>query len=152
MSKPIAIIRKVEDSPDWLDQRLVEAYYHTSYQVSAMPFPAIRIGRLDPLLADWLEERHFQSFVFITAWNPFSRLRSLRENKRRNNQLRADLSTLARAVHSGVGIGDNNDWPPEESFWALDIDAEEAVRLGRKYGQNALVWWEKGGLPELWWL
>ncbi|MCB0577589.1 MAG: DUF3293 domain-containing protein, partial [Saprospiraceae bacterium] len=43
-------------------------------------------------------------------------------------------------------------WPAEESFWAFGIDAARAVALGRRYGQNALVWWEPGATPALWWL
>ena len=49
-------------------------------------------------------------------------------------------------------IGTDENWPPEESFWALDIPLEKAVELGRQFGQNAIVVWQNGGYPELWWI
>ena len=152
MSKPVAVIRKVEDSPDWLDRRLVEAYLRTSYQIKSKPFPPIRIGVTNPLLEGWLDEHHFKSYAFITAWNPFSKLLHLPENQRRNKDLETELKNTACFILPGFGIGEDDNWPPEESFFAPGIAAEDAIRLGRKYGQNAIVCWEKGGLPELWWL
>ncbi len=152
MSKPVIVIRKLEDSPDWFDRRLTLAYLDTDYRVFSAPFPPVRIGVENPEMDRWLEEKGCRSFVFITAWNPRSKPLSLRRNRWRNKQLETDLKTTAAFVLAGLGAGRDPAWPPEESFLAADLPAETAVGLGRKYGQNALVYREKGQTPELWWL
>ncbi len=152
MSKPVAVIRTLEDSPEWLDQRLVEAYLRTSYAIMLTDFPPIRVGEVNPVVEKWLDEQNCTTYAFITAWNPGSVLLSYDENMDRLDQLDDELKEICPRVYWGTGFGDSGEWEGEVSCWALDISAEDAVRLGRKYGQNAIVWWEKGGLPELWWL
>lgn len=191
MLKPLTIIRNLEDSPDWLDQKLLEAYWRTEYRVginnpapnpsptgrgdventeaslnvfstehTTSPLPVgeglgvgLRLTRAHPpALSDWLIAENIRTYAFITASNPRSKLLSEQENVLRNRTLERDLKKVSRFVFPGLGIGSDGNWPAEESFWALDISPENAVALGRKYGQNALVWWEEGGLPELWWL
>lgn len=151
MSKPIAVIRTLEDSPEWLDQRLVEAYLRTTYRV-LLPSFEIKIGEENVIFEKWLEEQNAEVFAVITAWNPRSKLLSEEENRLKNKDLEIELEKASRFVLPALNIPETNDWPPEESFFAFDISPDEAIRLGKKYEQNAIVWWEKGGVPELWWL
>lgn len=149
MLKPVAIIRKVEDSPDWLDQRLVEAYLRTVY---SLPDFDVTVGRNHCAFEKWLGEQGVKTFAFITASNPASRILSGSENTQKNKDLEADLQKVSRIVLPARHIALAGNWPPEESFWAGSISDENAILLGRKYGQNAIVRWKKGGVPELWWL
>lgn len=151
MSKPVAVIRNLEDYPDWLDRELVEAYLSTVYR-SIVPRFDIAIGPLDAALSHWLNERHIKTFAFITAWNPRSHAAPLETNRQQNAALESMLTAVATEVLPGIGIGTRGDWPPEESFWVLGISPEQAVRAGQHFSQNALVWWEDGGEAELWWL
>lgn len=151
MSKPIAVIGKLEDSPDWLDQSLVNAYLRTTYRVFSPQFD-IGIGTTNLSLENWLSEHGVTTYIFVTAWNPRSEMRPLAENQQRNKHLETELRKVARHVAPAIGIGADGDWPPEESFWATDISPENAVRLGEQFQQNAIVWWQKGCLPALWWL
>ena len=151
MLKPVAVIRKVEDSPDWIDRGLVTAYLRTDYTVLSVPFPPIRVGVANALFENWLHQRDFSTCAFITARNPCSITTPLAENQRKNKELETDLQQAARCVLPGLGIGSDNKWPPEESFCAGHIRAADVVRLCLKYRQNAIVWWEKGELPALWW-
>ena len=50
---------------------------------------------------------------------------------------------------SGRGIPDDSAWEPEESMLAIGVSREEALSLGRRFGQNAVVWGERGGGAEL---
>jgi hypothetical protein len=152
MLKPAAVIRKVEDSPDWLDQRLVEAYLRTAYVVVGPDIPPVRVGVPNPALERWLDDRQHTTFAFITAWNPGSVLLPAGENEKRLARLAADLRLVCPVLLEGWGRGDSGLWPAEASLAAIGISPEAAIRFGRRYGQNAVVWWEKGGLPELWWL
>jgi hypothetical protein len=36
-------------------------------------------------------------------------------------------------------VGDDNRWPPEDSYLVLDIGVEDAAELGRTHEQNAVV-------------
>lgn len=99
-----------------------------------------------------MEDNGCSTCAFITAWNPASKLLSHAENEQKNRMLEADLAPATNLVLPGTGLGDDGSWPGEKSFLACGITAAEAVRLGIKYGQNAIVWCEKGELPALWWL
>lgn len=149
MSKPDAVIRKVEDSPDWLDRRLVEAYLRTIYAVANFE---VNIGQCYLAFEKWLEEQGVKTYTFITAWNPASRILPKSENILRNNDLEAGLQKVSSIVLPARHIALAGNWPPEASFWAGDISDENAVLLGKKYDQNAIVWWKVGGVPELWWI
>lgn len=152
MLKPVAVIRKVEDSPDWLDRTLVAAYLRTSYAIHFSEFTPVRVGVPHPVLDAWMEDNGCRTCAFITAWNPRSQALDPAENDRINPLLEADLAPVSKRVLPGTGLGDDGRWPGEKSFLACGITAGDAVRLGIKYGQNAIVWCEKGELPALWWL
>lgn len=110
------------------------------------------IGQPAPDLESQLEAHDFRTFAFITAWNPASQMLDQWHNQWRNLQLEIELHPHCRLLRRGLGVGQEGDWPPEESFMCLNIPLEKAAELGRQFGQNAIVCWEKGGLPELWWL
>ena len=156
MSKPIVKIRNLEDSADWLDQRLVQAYLNTKYWAESIRTDDsgsfFEIGQNNAPFEKQLDEHGFQTFAFITAWNPGSQMLDQWHNQWRNLQLELELHPHCRLLRRGIGIGHEGDWPPEESFLALDIPLEKAVELAREFGQNAIVCWEKGGVPELWWV
>ncbi len=150
MSKPSAIITTLEDSVLLFDQQLVEAYLRTTYRV-LQPLFDLRIGVLNKDFDLWLAEQRVEHYTFITAWNPFSRKTSPEENQRRNEQLEKELQARSKQVLPAVGMGEG-EWPPEESFCALDLSVEAALRLGRQNEQNALVFGRTAAVPELWWL
>jgi len=49
----------------------------------------------------------------------------------------------------GVGRDPRGEWPAEPSVLVLGISRREAEILGRSYEQNAVVFVERGGAPEL---
>ena len=153
MSKPVVVIRNLEDSPQWLDRRLLTAYWQTEYRVSRPPGFVFQPGQhLPAAVADWLETRELWCWTFLSAWNPRSVLLPPSANAARHRQLESALHRLECVFWPAVGVGADGDWPPEESCWALNLPATEAVRLGRVFEQNAILHWEKGGVVELWWL
>jgi hypothetical protein len=77
-------------------------------------------------------------FAIITAWNPDHKELSLAENKARNESLKDDLITTGLHFYPSLGTG--TDGHSEESFTVEDIALDEAVRLGRKYGQYAIAY------------
>ncbi len=111
----------------------------------------MRIGVINKDFDLWLADQLVEQYTFLTAWNPFSRELSLEENRRRNELLEKELQVSSTRVLPAVGVGEGN-WPPEVSFCALNLSLEDALRLGRQFGQNALVFTRTGRTPELWWL
>lgn len=151
MLKPVAVITCLEDSPPSFDRRLLEAYLRTVYQVSGPPGFSFYTGdNISEMAEKWLAAKGCSSWAFITAWNPFSRPLPAEENRVRNNQLADELNRNGWLTYPGFGAGPDARWPPEESFWVLNIPPEEAVRLGKKFGQNALVWWDPSQPVRLW--
>lgn len=99
----------------------------------------IRIGRRHPDLDALLAGRGVHAWAFVTAWNPASRLLPDAENAVRQQRLRDDLAALRLTSFPGWGIPDRADWPPEASLLVLGLAEDDARRIGREHGQNAIV-------------
>jgi hypothetical protein len=129
-----------------ISKDLLEGYQATCYSI-LKPNIDIYIGRENEALQSFLNGRHFDSWCFITAWNPFSKALSLEENNVLNKKLEADL--INYVVFPGAGRDTLGDWPPEISFFVGNITKENAVFLGKKYEQNAIVYGEVEKMAEL---
>ena len=89
-----------------------------------------------------LDRHRATRWAFVTAWNPHSVSQPRDENDRRQAQLRRAVSRYT--VLPGEGIGPDGSWEPEESLMVLGISESEAVRLGREFGQLAIVAGKRG--------
>lgn len=153
MLKPVSILTQLEDSPPTIDRGLLTAYFRTVYRVDEPPGFAFFPGApVQPEAGEWLGRHKITNWAFLTAWNPRSIPLSPLENEHRNEQLALRILSGGWKYYSGIGIGADAGWTPERSFWIVNIPAEAAIRLGRAFDQNALVWWEKDKPVELWWL
>lgn len=129
---------------------LIEAYKRTQYLVHTKDgILALRVGQPSKELADLIHAAQAVSGTFITAENPFSEALAADENKARQAHLREDLIGLGAVVIDGAGQGDDPSWPAEASYAAIGISLEQACELGRKYLQNAIIWFDASGTPEL---
>jgi hypothetical protein len=99
----------------------------------------IRVGDVDPNLDDVLDARGATTWAYITAWNPQSRLLTRGENDWNQQSLRADLERAGFAVFEGHGEPPDANWEPEASLLVLGIEEADALALGAKYGQLAIV-------------
>ncbi len=157
MSKNIIIIQDETDIPEQLDRKLVETYLETSYWTELIRMDEqganLKIGHALPeSLELQVEEYQIKRFAFLTAWNPGSQPLDQWHNRWRNLNLELELHAHCRLLRRGLGVGTDSNWTPEESFLAVDIPLEKAVEIGREFGQNAIIAWQKGGVPELWWI
>lgn len=131
---------------------LERAYRATTYIVDDPEATiAIRIGEPCPRLDALLVERGVSDWAFVTAWNPGSVEIPSKNNELRGIALRNAVSEAGHACIGGRGVPDRDDWVPEESLLILGIGAAEAVALGRRYGQRAIVAGRAGGCAELHW-
>ena len=122
-----------------ITKELLQAYEATCFSIVA-PKIDIYLSKENVALQQFLMENHFTTWCFITAWNPFSNTLSLVDNIARNIELEKDLS--AYQVFSAEGKDALGIWPPEISFFVGNITKEQAVLLGKKYEQNAIVFGE----------
>lgn len=116
------------------------------------PRPAelvIKVGTATPALDALLAAQATASWCFVTAANPASERLPEAENLERNRVLLAELEAAGLVVWPGEGRGAEGTWPPEPSFLVLGLDRARARELGRRYGQNAVVFGEAGRPAEL---
>ena len=123
-----------------MHSELFEAYKNTTYLVySPIGEIDIRIGVMNPLLQQLLLNNSSESWVFITAYNPYSVMQNEDVNTLLNTQLERYLLEKQYLFFKGMGVGDDNSWEPESSFMVLNIRKEDAIKLGRQFKQNAIV-------------
>ena len=100
------------------------------------------VGSTNARLERLLERHAVDRWAFITAWNPASVELSREDNHRRQAELRSRLSEYI--VIPGEGVGRDPSWPPEPGLLVLGIPRKDAIRLGRGFGQLAIVAGHKG--------
>jgi hypothetical protein len=129
-----------------IPKELLEAYRNTQFMVFS-PAITIRIGEISESLERLLIAKGIREWVYITSINPYSRIHSKEENEQFFEALKEDVSPYTNYL--GEGVGTDPDWEAEKSLLILGIEREKAIELGKKYGQNAIVFGEAGGEAEL---
>jgi N-formylglutamate deformylase len=104
----------------------------------------IRPGETHPSLDRALEARGVTTWAYVTAWNPGSREIPRQENDARHERLKDDVSRLGFDAFEGWGEPADSAWAPEQSLLVLGLSADEALAIGRRYGQIAIVVGETG--------
>ncbi|MDX2006821.1 MAG: DUF3293 domain-containing protein [Meiothermus sp.] len=82
-----------------------------------------------------------RKFAIITAHNPQSEPLPEKENRQRNKALEQDLMSDSLEYTFSIGESPDGTWV-EEGFAVFDLELEKALKLGRKYGQHAILWGE----------
>lgn len=111
----------------------------------------IRIGQRHPRLDALFKEQSAGTWAYITACNPGSVNLPAEENDKRNAELVRYLELKGYRFFLGEGRPDKPGWDPETSVLVIGIEHEAAVRLGRDWGQNAIVIGRYEGGAELVW-
>jgi hypothetical protein len=138
----------MDNSSIVVDERLWEAYRNTIYAVSELGLE-LEIGIPNITLQNYLAANGFTRWAFITACNPGSVLLDDEQNAARHELLRQTLMQKNYLYFEGYGQGKTGDWPPETSFFVLEIDRETAKQMGKKFGQLAIVFGEWNAVAEL---
>ena len=130
-----------------MDNGLLSAYENTSFNVY-QPKISIRIGVINKELDNLLLTNQCETYAFVTAYNPYSALKTHEENRKLNEALFRDLIDEYQ-LFEGEGVGEDISWEPEKSFLVLGITLDDAKAIGVKYSQNAIVFGIIGEKPEL---
>lgn len=136
-----------------LSPELLASYKNADYVVfghqRGSPDLVIRIDRVNPALDELLAHNEAASAAFVTACNPRGEKKTYEENEAAAAALRASPALIGYAWFKGEGRDPERRWPAEPSLLIVGIPRKEAAQLGEALNQNAIVFVEKGGKPEL---
>ncbi|HET9482938.1 MAG TPA: DUF3293 domain-containing protein [Xanthomonadales bacterium] len=95
----------------------------------------VHVGERMPVLSGWPENL---PFALLTAWNPRSVPTPSDVNVAAQARLVAELERAGARVVDAVGRNAESSWV-EPSLLAPGLAVEDADRLARAYGQNAIL-------------
>jgi hypothetical protein len=127
----------------------IAAYRAALYVVFGTPELVLRIGEHNEDLDELLEVEGVTTAAYITAANPYGKPASAWQNEVANAALVELLGKAGHPCFEGEGRDPEKRWTPEKSVLAIGISRENAEAAGRAFGQNAIVFAEKGKPPEL---
>jgi hypothetical protein len=120
---------------------LVRAYREAIYIVNeGEEAISLRVGEVNHELAKFMRLRKVQTAAVLTAYNPYSQLKSLEENESSQAKLINALSLKSIAFINAIGTDSKGEWDSEPSVLALGISLQDAEILADEYGQNAFIW------------
>ena len=127
----------------------IDAYEKALYVVFGTPELVIRIGEPNPDLDELLDAEGAARAAFITAANPHGKAVGAWKNEVANAALVESLAKAGYRCFEGEGRDPQKRWTPERSALVVGIPRAEAESVGRAFGQNAIVFVERGRAPEL---
>ena len=128
---------------------LIAAYQKALYVVFGKPELVIRIGEPNPDLDELLEAEGAATAAYITAANPRGEVTTPWKNEIANAALVQTQTQAGYSCFEGEGRDTQGRWTPERSALVIGISRPDAEAVGRAFGQNAIVFLEKGRAPEL---
>ncbi|MGI4856703.1 MAG: DUF3293 domain-containing protein [Janthinobacterium lividum] len=146
---PARSARSVPPDASVVPADTVQAYRESDYRIAAVPPLVLRVDRASAALRALHAVHDVTSSVFLTACNPWGRLRDAEWNRQRQAELAVALRQQGFAVIDGIGRHPTNDWPGEPSFLVLGPDRAAALELGRRHEQNAVIWCDTDAVPRL---
>ena len=131
---------------------LQRVYRDTVYWIDAHPHAiAVRIDESNVQLDRLLAARSERRWIFITACNPRSKRSSSWRNHARQHALLQSVRRSGKRWLNGLGEGLDNEWLPEPSIVVFGLGPHAGRRLGRQFGQFAVVAGRLGGRAQLLW-
>jgi hypothetical protein len=131
----------------------LEAYRNAQYVVFGArrdaPDMVLRVGEPSADLDELLEADFATSAAFVSPGNRRGRRQTQSENAAAFLELNSLLNGTRYRRYPGEGRDPQGKWGAEASVLIVGIARAEAEALGRKLGQNAIVFAEKGRAPEL---
>ena len=131
------------------DPQLHDNYRSTDYLCQNFRInPGVQL----PEFQVFLQQNEWQSYVFVTAWNPFSeRQLTLVENHKAHEGLLKILLNDHLTFLPARAIDPTGVWPVEEGFFLFNLTLGKAISLGLQFGQNAILYGQAQGVPEILW-
>lgn len=132
-----------------IDPQTVQVYQETQYCVEAPTPFVMQVGVVCEPLCKLLHKMKADCATFITAFNPYSEEVAESINTERQMLLANELKKRSLVFMEGTGKHPSGDWAPEPSFFVVGLSLEAAKNLAKEYQQNAIVWVDSDGVPQL---
>ncbi|WP_061159894.1 nitrile hydratase accessory protein [Caballeronia temeraria] len=142
--QPIVLKRTHE-----LPAATLDAYHAAIYRIEAQPPIDMKIGAANAAVESLLAEQGVESAVFVTAFNPFGRVLTPAENAARQRALTGRVAEMGLRALPGAGIDPMNVWIAEASLFVPGATRETADTLMTSFEQNAVIYVDGSGLPQL---
>lgn len=112
----------------------------------------LRVGRKSAWLDCWLAEAGEQHWVWVTADNPGAVLDGAERNAAAQSVLLARLARWGLNVMPMSAVADAGDWPVEYGYLCCGVGVSKARRIGREFGQLAVLAGTRKGRVRIIWL
>ena len=132
-----------------IENSLIEAYENTNYYIYHDTEITINIAKKNIDLINLFKDKNLISASIITAYNPFSKIMTEEQNLSAQLQLKKMIEDSNLSYLDAIGQDIKKEWLGEPSFFIENISKENAIKLGKKFNQNAIVWVDKNLIPEL---
>lgn len=132
-----------------ISPELLTAYENADYVVFLKQEIVLRIGEPSPRLDALLEEAGAATAAYLSAANPRGERRPQAENQASHAILKQLIAASGYPHFPGEGRDPERRWAPEPSLLVIGMFRDNAELLGRLFGQNAIVFVDKGGAPRL---
>ena len=100
----------------------------------------LQVGTLNLELARLMSHKNACTASVLTAYSPYSEVKTKQENELAQMQLRERLQEMRIVTLDAIGRDAKEQWESEPSVLALDLTLKEAENLADEYGQNAFIW------------
>ena len=100
----------------------------------------LKVGTVNLELARLMSNKNASTASVLTAYNPYSEVKTKQDNKLAQTQLRKRLKEMGIATLDAIGRDAKEQWEPEPSVIVLDLTLKEAESLADEFGQNAFIW------------
>ncbi|MET0291248.1 MAG: DUF3293 domain-containing protein [Steroidobacteraceae bacterium] len=118
---------------------LLQAYRATRYEVEAPSGFVLEVGRPSAELLELHILNGVDSSAFVTAWNPLSLPASDTANASAHASLIHEAARRGWSTRDAWGRGPSSAWPAERSLLILGVSPTEAVALGERFQQAAIL-------------
>jgi hypothetical protein len=124
-----------------ISPELIRAYREAHYIVldEGTEIP-LQVGTVNLELARLMSNKNARTASVLTAYNPYSEVKTKQYNELAQMQLRQRLQEKGIAMLDAIGRDAKEQWEPEPSVLALDLTLKEAETLADEFGQNAFIW------------
>ncbi len=127
----------------------IEAYEKALYVVFGQPELVLHVGAPNADLDELLTAEGADTAAFVTAYNPGGVPQSAWKNEMANAALVETQTKAGYRCFEGEGRDPQKRWKPERSVLLVGIAIADAEAVGRTFGQNAIVFCERGRAPRL---
>ena len=123
---------------------LIEAFEAVEYHVPSLKSSFWCNQEVD-FLEYYMNERGYQSCVFITAYNPIGIMNSIAFNTQKTYELLDDSKGFSSLICQTYTDGILE----ETGFLFFDVSRQKALMLQEKYRQVGIIFYSKGKTPQL---